>query len=243
MPSRSFSATSPSANITRPSTARLISAIEQVCESIVITDPDGNIVYVNPAFERITGYSREEALGKNPSVLKSGRHSREFYAQLWSTLKAGEAWSGRFTNRAKDGASFVEEATIAPVFDRSGTIVNFVAVKRDVTQETELHEQLHQSQKMDAIGRLAGGVAHDFNNMLMVIVSYAELLANSLPENDPLRSHTRRSCAPPSAPPRSPASCWPSAASRCWRPRFSIATPSSRKPAAWFAVSSRRTST
>ena len=171
-------------------TARLISAIEQVCESIVITDPDGNIVYVNPAFERITGYSREEALGKNPSILKSGRHPREFYTQLWNTLKSGEAWSGRFINRAKDGRIFVEEATIAPIFDRSGQIVNFVAVKRDVTQETELHEQLHQSQKMDAIGRLAGGVAHDFNNMLMVIVSYAELLANSLPESDPLRSHT-----------------------------------------------------
>ncbi len=171
-------------------TARLISALEQVCESIVITDPDGNIVYVNPAFERITGYSREEALGKKPSVLKSSRHPREFYSQLWNTLKSGEAWSGRFTNRAKDGRIFVEEATIAPIFDRSGTIVNFVAVKRDVSQETELHEQLHQSQKMDAIGRLAGGVAHDFNNMLMVIVSYAELLANSLPETDPLRSHT-----------------------------------------------------
>ena len=170
--------------------ARLISAIEQVCESIVVTDPDGNIVYVNPAFERITGYSREEALGKKPSLLKSGRHPREFYTQLWNTLKSGEAWSGRFTNRAKDGRLFVEEATIAPIFDRSGKIANFVAVKRDVTQETELHEQLHQSQKMDAIGRLAGGVAHDFNNMLMVIVSYAELLANSLPETDPLRSHT-----------------------------------------------------
>ncbi len=170
--------------------ARLISAIEQVCESIVITDPDGNIVYVNPAFERITGFSRQEALGKNPSVLKSGRHPKEFYSQLWNTLKSGEAWSGRFTNRAKDGRIFAEEATIAPIFDRSGTIVNFVAVKRDVTHETELHEQLHQSQKMDAIGRLAGGVAHDFNNMLMVIVSYAELLASALPEADPLRTYT-----------------------------------------------------
>ena len=171
-------------------TARLISAIEQVCESIVITDPDGNIVYVNPAFERITGYSRQEALGKNPSVLKSGRQPREFYSQLWNTLKSGEAWSGRFTNRAKDGHIFLEEATIAPIFDRSGKIANYVAVKRDVTQENALQEQLHQSQKMDAIGRLAGGVAHDFNNMLMVIVSYAELLASSLPESDPLRTHT-----------------------------------------------------
>jgi PAS domain S-box-containing protein len=167
----------------------MISAIEQVCESIVITDPDANIVYVNPAFERITGYSREEALGKTPNVLKSGRQSAEFYAQLWATLKSGQAWSGRFLNRAKNGRLFTEEATISPVVDRSGQIINYVAVKRDVTLETELQEQLHQSQKMDAVGRLAGGVAHDFNNMLMVIVSYAELAANSLSEDDPMSGH------------------------------------------------------
>jgi PAS domain S-box-containing protein len=171
-------------------TARLFSAIEQVCESIVITDPDANIVYVNPAFERISGYSRQEVMGKNPAILKSGRHPKEFYAKLWTALKAGEAWSGRFINRAKDGHLFTEEATIAPVVNRSGQVVNFVAVKRDVTLEIELQEQLNQSQKMDAIGRLAGGVAHDFNNMLMVIISYAELLAHALPDDDPLRSHT-----------------------------------------------------
>ncbi len=129
---------------------------------------------------------------KNPPILKSGRHPSEFYAQLWNTLKAGEAWSGRFINRAKDGRIFIEEATISPVSDRSGKIINFVAVKRDVTHETELQEQLHQSQKMDAIGRLAGGVAHDFNNMLMVIVSYADLIESSLPMDDPLRQSHRQ---------------------------------------------------
>jgi PAS domain S-box-containing protein len=170
-------------------TARLFSAIEQVRESILITDPQGNIVYVNRAFERITGYSREEAMGNNPAILKSGRQPREFYTQLWEALRAGGAWSGRFTNRAKDGHLFTEEATISPVVNRSGQIVNYVSVQRDVTLENELHEQLHQSQKMDAIGRLSGGVAHDFNNMLMVIISYAELLAYALPEDGPLRSH------------------------------------------------------
>jgi two-component system, cell cycle sensor histidine kinase and response regulator CckA len=170
-------------------TARLISAIEQVCESIVITDPDSNIVYVNSAFERLTGYSREEAMGKNPRILSSGRQSPEFYPQLWSVLKSGEAWSGRFVNRARNGRLFTEEATISPVLDRSGQVVNYVAVKRDVTLETELQEQLNQAQKMDAVGRLAGGVAHDFNNMLMVIISYAELAAHSIPEEDPLHGH------------------------------------------------------
>jgi PAS domain S-box-containing protein len=170
--------------------ARLIRAIEQVCESIVVTDLDARIVYVNPAFERISGYCREEVLGNNPRVLKSGQHSNDFYVQLWATLKAGESWSGRFVNRTKSGRLYTEEATISPVTNRNGEIINYVAVKRDVTLETEMQEQLHQSQKMDAVGRLAGGVAHDFNNMLMVIVSYAELIANSLPEAHPLRAHT-----------------------------------------------------
>jgi PAS domain S-box-containing protein len=172
--------------------ARLIRAIEQVQESIVVTDPEANIVYVNPAFERISGYGREEVLGKNPRILKSGRQSPAFYAALWKSLKSGESWNGRFLNRAKDGRLFTEEATISPVANRNGEIVNYVAVKRDVTVETELQEQLHQSQKMDAIGRLAGGVAHDFNNMLMVIVSYADLIESSLPDDNPLRQHTRQ---------------------------------------------------
>jgi PAS domain S-box-containing protein len=170
--------------------ARLISAIAQVGESIVMTDLDARIVYVNPAFERLTGYTREEALGQNPRVLNSGRQSREFYAQLWDSLKAGESWTGRFVNRAKNGRLFTEEATISPVVNREGETINYVAVKRDVTLEIEMQEQLHQSRKMDAVGRLAGGVAHDFNNMLMVIVSYADLLANYLPEHDPMRKYT-----------------------------------------------------
>ncbi len=170
--------------------ARLIRAIEQAGESIVITDAQARILYVNPAFERISGYGREEVLGKNPRVLNSGRQTPEFYMGLWRSLTSGESWSGRFVNRRKNGRFYTEEAMISPVVDRKGEIINYVAVKRDVTLETELQEQLHQSQKMDAIGRLAGGVAHDFNNMLMVIISYAELLASSLPEGDPLTKHT-----------------------------------------------------
>lgn len=170
--------------------ARLIRAIEQVGDSIVITDVNANIVYVNPAFERVSGYSREEVVGKNTRILKSGRQSKEFYEALWEPLKNGESWSGRLINRAKHGRLFTEDATISPVVNRFGKVTNYVAVKRDVTLELELQGQLHQSQKMDAIGRLAGGVAHDFNNMLMVIVSYADLLASGLEDGDPLLKHT-----------------------------------------------------
>ena len=172
--------------------ARLIRAIEQAAESIVITDAAANIVYVNPAFETISGYSREEAMGKNPRVLKSGRHSAEFYVELWDKLKTGESWTGHFVNRSKSGRLYTEEASISPVVNRAGEVINYVAVKRDVTRELELQEQLLQSRKMDAIGRLAGGVAHDFNNMLMVITSYAELIADEIDANHPSRSHLQQ---------------------------------------------------
>jgi len=149
--------------------ARLATAVEQAAESIVITDIGGTILYVNPAFERNSGYTRAEILGRNPRVLKSGKHNAEFYHRMWEVLKRGEIWSGRFINRRKDGAFYEEEATITPVRDAGGQVVNYVAVKRDVTREVQLEAQFRQSQKMEAIGQLAGGVAHDFNNILAVI--------------------------------------------------------------------------
>lgn len=118
--------------------ARLATAIAQSAETIVITDTEGTIQYVNPAFEKITGYTREDALGQNPRVLKSGRHDETFYKNLWNTITKGEVWFGHFINRKKDGTFYEEEATISPVFGSDGKIVNFVAVKRDVTYESML---------------------------------------------------------------------------------------------------------
>jgi PAS domain S-box-containing protein len=159
---------------------RLATAIDQAGETVLITDARGIIEYVNPAFERTTGYSREEAIGQTPRVLKSGRQDRTFYEDLWKTLLAGRVWIGRFTNRRKDGALFEEEAVISPVFDTQGHITQFVAVKRDVSKEVELEARLRQIQKMEAVGQLAGGVAHDFNNMLSPILGYAEMLLDDL---------------------------------------------------------------
>jgi two-component system cell cycle sensor histidine kinase/response regulator CckA len=162
----------------------LATAIGQAAEAVVITDAGGVIEYVNPAFEKITGYTRAEAIGQTPRVLKSGRHDPEFYRRMWSTLTQGQSWSGRFTNRRKDGSLFEEEATISPVRDPSGRIAHFVGVKRDITREVELEAQFRQAQKMEAIGQLAGGVAHDFNNLLAVILMQAELgeLGTKLPK-------------------------------------------------------------
>ncbi len=117
---------------------RLFAAIEQSAETVVITDTDGTILYANPGFERITGYSRRDAIGKNSRFLKSGRHDREFYKELWDTIKSGKVWEGKFANKKRDGSLYEELATISPVRDSTGTIVNFVAVKRDVTKEAML---------------------------------------------------------------------------------------------------------
>jgi two-component system cell cycle sensor histidine kinase/response regulator CckA len=154
---------------------RLLAAIEQAGEVVVITDADGAIEYVNPAFEKVTGYSREEVLGQNPRILKSGKQDLAFYQDLWGTISSGRTWSGRMVNRKKDGTFYTEDSTISPVLDGSGRIVNYVAVKRDVTEHLRLAAQFQQAQKMEAVGRLAGGVAHDFNNMLTAILGYVGL--------------------------------------------------------------------
>ncbi|WP_051305516.1 hybrid sensor histidine kinase/response regulator [Desulfogranum mediterraneum] len=160
---------------------RLMSAIEQASEVIMITDSQGVIQYVNPAFSRLTGYSRAEAIGTTPNLLKSGAHHPDYYQDLWQTLLAGRTWEGHFSNRKKDGTIFEEEATISPVKNSQGLITNFVAVKRDVTRERALEEQLRQATKMEAIGTLTGGIAHDFNNILAVIIGYAELIQMRVP--------------------------------------------------------------
>jgi len=154
---------------------RLVTAIEQARESVIITDADGKIEYVNPAFTRITGFSREESLGQTPRLLQSGYHDREFYEQLWQTLLSGQVWQGRFVNQRKDGTRFTELATVSPVRDVTGEITHFVAVKRDITHEVELEDKLRQAQKMEAIGTLAGGIAHDFNNILGAIMGFADM--------------------------------------------------------------------
>lgn len=168
---------------------RVMMAIEQAGEAIFITGVDGTIQYVNPAFESVTGYTREEALGKNPRILKSGRQTSDFYQDLWKTISGGRTWKGRMVNKRKDGKFYIEEATISPVFDDEGRISNYVAVKRDITEHVELSEQFQQAQKLESVGRLAGGVAHDFNNMLSIILGYTDLALYQVSEGSPLHAH------------------------------------------------------
>lgn len=166
----------------------LISTMHQTSEAIIITDTEGVIQYVNPAFEKVTGFALDETIGKTPAMLKSGEHDSAFYDDLWKTLNKGMAWSGHFINKKKDGSIYEEDATISPVRNLDGDITNFVGVKKDVTNEKKLEEQLRQSQKMEAVGRLAGGIAHDFNNILTAILGYSELLLVGIDDDDPKRS-------------------------------------------------------
>ncbi len=161
-------------------------ALTATANAIVITDGKGNILWVNPAFTKLTGYRSDEAVSQNPRVLKSGEHGPTFYKQMWDTILAGEVWHGEMVNRRKDGSTYTEEMTITPVLSATGEISNFVAIKQDVSSRISLEQQLRQSQKMEAIRRLAGGVAHDFNNMLMVIMAYGELLKEQLGDDERL---------------------------------------------------------
>ncbi len=174
---------------------RLAEAVRQTSDSVVMTDRNGSILFVNPAFERVTGYRRDEALGRNPRILKSGRQPREFYEDLWRTILSGKPWSGRFENRRKDGSLFIEECTISPVFNQDSEIEYFVAVKRDITREITLGEQVCQSQKMESIGKLAGGLAHDFNNLLTVINGNCQLALMQTEAQHPARARLEAALA------------------------------------------------
>ncbi|MGD9222102.1 MAG: PAS domain S-box protein [Desulfobacteraceae bacterium] len=166
---------------------KLSQAIEQSPVSIVITDIDGRIEFINAKFTQVTGYTFAEALGRNPRILKSGGTSDEEYKRLWETISSGGVWQGKFQNRKKNGELFWEQASIAPIRNTENAITHYLGVKEDITERKKLEEQLQQSQKMEAVGQLAGGVAHDFNNMLGVIMGRAELALEKVSPDDSLQ--------------------------------------------------------
>ncbi|NJD38731.1 MAG: PAS domain S-box protein [Geobacter sp.] len=130
---------------------KLSAAVEHSPASIVITDREGRIEYVNAAFCRMTGYSRDEVLGRNPRMLKAGDTPEEFYRELWETLLSGEEWRGEFHNKRKDGTLFWELASISPITNEQGEITHFVAVKDDITERQELRDQLEQMARFDML--------------------------------------------------------------------------------------------
>jgi two-component system cell cycle sensor histidine kinase/response regulator CckA len=164
---------------------RLATVVQQASEAVVIMDADNRIQYVNPAFEKITGYALDDVMGQTPQMWKDENDDPELYQQIWETVSGGEVWRGQLTNCRKDGTSYLEDVTVSPVRDASDQIINYVAIKRDISREVELQRQLVQAQKMESLGTLAGGIAHDFNNLLTVIGGYSELLLMDKQEDDP----------------------------------------------------------
>ena len=161
--------------------------LEQINDLVLIADHAGRIEYVNPAFERITGYSRKEIAGRSFRILKLKQEARGLDQEMWRAMALGKVFRTTMMSRKKNGEPLLIERVISPLRNDEGQITHLVATDRDITERHKLEAQLQQAQKMDAIGKLAGGVAHDFNNLLMVISAYAELMQGSLAAEHPLR--------------------------------------------------------
>ena len=172
--------------------ARLVTAVEHAAESIIVTDSQGIIEYVNPAFEKITGYSRNEVIGRHIELLDSGQQSKTFFSSILDTLQRGKVWQGRTVNKRSDHSLYETEATVSPIKNKAGEITNYVSLQRDVSHEVRLEMQLRQAQKMEAIGTLAGGIAHDFNNLLMGIQGNISLSLLEVNSDSPLAKSLKK---------------------------------------------------
>ena len=155
-------------------------ALEAAANAIVITDLQGAIEWANPAFTQLSGWELSEALGKNPrDLVKSDKHDAAFFRQMWNTIRAGNVWQGEIINCRKDGELRTENMAITPVRDQQGKISHYVAIKQDITRQKAIEEHLLQTQRIEAIGTLASGVAHDLNNILSPILLVAGVLKDA----------------------------------------------------------------
>ena len=158
---------------------RLSLAVEQSPVSVVITNLNGEIVYVNRKFVESTGYSYEEVIGKNPRILKTGHTTNEEYGALWKAIKAGKEWRGEFQNRKKNGEIYWEYAVIRPIEDENGIATHFLAVKEDITERRQMEIQLRHAQRLESIGQLAAGIAHEINTPIQYVGDNTTFLADA----------------------------------------------------------------
>jgi len=170
----------------------LSSIIEQSEEGIVVTDRDGTIEYVNSAFVRLTGYSQKEVIGQNPRILNSGNQDAAFYKNMWDTILSGKVWQDKVIDRKKDGSFYPVMLTISPIRNEAGDITHFASTHADLTERDEMQAKFEQAQKMEAVGTLVGGIAHNFNNMLAGITGNLYLMRSKVQEMPELVDRVRR---------------------------------------------------
>jgi PAS domain S-box-containing protein len=155
---------------------RFSNVIHNTINPIQITDAQGIMVYVNPAFEKVSGYSSSELIGRNPKILSSGKHDKMFWADVWQSIISGKIWVGRIENKRKDGAPFFTELVISPIVDSQKRIAGYLGAHRDITEQIILEQQLVHSQRMESIGTLAAGIAHEVGNPLTAISSLVQVI-------------------------------------------------------------------
>ncbi len=174
---------------------KLTHTLDQIPQAVLMTDKEGTIVFANPAFEKITGYSLNEVIGMNPKLLKSGKQTPEFYKRLWKTITTGNPWRGELQNKRKDGKFIWESAVISPVFDDRDQVTHFIAIRDDITlgkekelRLKELQKQSSVSEKLAGIGQLAAGICHEVLNPLNIISVKVQMLIRKNQEQPELIS-------------------------------------------------------
>ncbi len=146
---------------------------------VQITDLQGKMIYVNPAFVDASGYSKEELIGKNPNIFSSGKHSKKFWSKMWNTISNGKVWVGEVENKKKSGDPFYTQLLISPIIDHDGKVTGFFGIHRDLSEKKLLEKQLIHTQKMESIGTLAAGVAHEVGNPLASISALVQVVQRS----------------------------------------------------------------
>jgi len=170
---------------------RLAGVVEQSVESILITTPEGTICYTNKMFEKIMGYTAKEIIGEDITFFKKDQYDADFYTTIWNKISKGEQWQGRLVNTRKDGERFYMEALIYPIFNKKKEIIYYTAICHDITHEKEIEKEIRQAQKMVMLGELAGGISHDFNNILTAILGYVALCMNAVDDSDQIYAYLK----------------------------------------------------
>ena len=162
---------------------RFSNVVHYTVNPIQITDAEGKMVYVNPAFEKASGYAKEELIGCDPNLLSSRKYPKEFWQRIWATISSGRVWNGEIENRRKNGEPLYTQLLISPIIDNDGRVVGYLGSHRDITEQKQLEQQLMHSQKMESIGTLAAGIAHEVGNPLASISSIVQVLLRTISDD------------------------------------------------------------